>query len=239
MFNRVDTWQSLVAEVGEPTVESFNPARYGHVLAGLRDRGRRIYSPAYIVPNPQFGAKSKHDNHLRLLTMLLHDGTIDQLARAQNLRELYEILRRVPHCGPFLAFQFAADINYSRVSDGKEDEFVVPGPGAMDGIRKCFSSVPIGSEADVIMWTAETQGDHFRRLGLKFPELAGRPLQPVDCQNLFCEVGKYTRVSHPHVPANSGRMRIKQLFDATDRTPLLPLFIPPKWIASQGPSAPL
>jgi hypothetical protein len=59
VFNRVDTWESLVAEVGEPTVESFDPARYGRVLAALRDLGRRIYSPAYIVPNPQFGAEAK------------------------------------------------------------------------------------------------------------------------------------------------------------------------------------
>lgn len=230
VFNRVDTWESLVAEVGEPTVESFDPARYGRVLAALRDRGRRIYSPAYIVPNPQFGAEAKHDNHLRLLAKLLDNGSIDRLARAENLRELYNILRNVPSFGPFLAFQYAVDINYSSVTDSGEDGFVIAGPGAKDGIRKCFSSFPTGSENDVIMWLTETQEEHFRRLRLNFPPLAGRPLQPVDCQNLFCEVDKYTRVSHPHLTGNSARTRIKQVFEAVRSIPLPPLFIPPKWV---------
>jgi hypothetical protein len=56
VFNRIDTWDSLVAAVGEPTIESFDPVRYGRVLAELRGFGQRIYSPAYIVPNPPFGA---------------------------------------------------------------------------------------------------------------------------------------------------------------------------------------
>ncbi len=233
VFNRVDTWESLVAEVGEPTVESFDPGRYGRVLAALRDRGQHIYSPAYIIPNPHFGAEAKYDNHLRLLARLLDDGTIGRLVHARGLRELYEILRHVPSFGPFLAFQYAVDINYSSVTDSGEDGFVIAGPGAKDGIRKCFSSSPNGGETDVIMWLTETQEEHFRRLRLNFPLLAGRRLQPVDCQNLFCEVDKYTRVSHPHLTGNSGRTRIKQVFDPIGRTPLPPLFIPPKWVRSE------
>jgi hypothetical protein len=233
VFNRIVTWESLVAAVGEPTIEAFDSARYGRALTALRDRGRRIYSPAYIIPNPPFGAVTKHDNHLRLLARLLDDGTVDRLVRARSLRELYEILRYVPSFGPFLAFQYAIDVNYSSITDSGEDGFVVAGPGARGGIRKCFSSLPHGGETDVIMWVTDTQEAHFRRLGLNFPLLSGRRLQPVDCQNLFCEVDKYTRVSHPHLTGNRGRMRIKQVFDAIGRNPLPPLFIPPKWVGER------
>jgi hypothetical protein len=192
--------------------------------------------PCYLTPArsaPTRNIEAKHDNHLRLLAKLLDDGTIDLLAHAKNLHELYEILRNVPSFGPFLAFQYAVDINYSSVTDSGEDGFVIAGPGAKDGIRKCFSSSPNGGETDVIMWLTETQEDHFRRLRLNFPLLAGRRLQPVDCQNLFCEVDKYTRVSHPHLTGNSGRTRIKQGFEAIRRIPLPPLFIPPKWVTSE------
>jgi len=229
VFNRIDTWDSLVAAVGEPTIESFDPVRYGRVLAELRGFGQRIYSPAYIVPNPPFGAPAKHQNHLRMLGSMLDDGTIDRLITAGDLGALYQILRTVPSLGPFLAFQYAVDLNYSNITDTGEDSFVVPGPGEQRGLRKCFSTLPAGAETDAILWVAETQVEHFDRLNIKFCYLAGRPLQPIDIQNLFCEIDKYTRASHPHLTDHSNRVRIKQGFDPARRQPLPPLFIPPKW----------
>ena len=234
VFNRIDTWESLVAAVGEPTTARFDPAQYEAVLSDLRKSGRRIYSPAYIVPNPPFDAVAKHGNHLRLIAWLIERGVVDNLARAGSLRRLFEILQAVPSFGPFLAFQYAVDINYSAATVDGESGFVVAGPGAKDGLRKCFASLPAGSEHDAILWVAETQHDHFGRLGIEFPFLAGRALQPIDCQNLFCEVDKYARISHPHITGRSGRTRIKQVFEPTGREPLAPLFVPPKWTPGSG-----
>lgn len=234
VFNRISTWASLVAEVGEPTLDTFDPCSYGSVLACIRARGQRIYSPAYIVPNPPFGAAAKHENHLRMLAAMLEGGTIDRLTMAEDLPELFAALRSVPSIGPFLAFQYAVDINYSNVTAAGEEGFVVVGPGARDGLRKCFDALPAEHEAEAILWVADTQHEHFRRLGLPFEPLPGRTLQPIDCQNLFCEIDKYARVSHPHIPARSGRRRIKQGFTANNRDPLPAIFIPPKWRRSMG-----
>jgi hypothetical protein len=74
---------------------------------------------------------------------------------------------------------------------------------------------------------ADTQDKHFARLGLRFGGLRGRPLQLVDCQNLFCEVDKYARVVHPQVTGISGRTRIKQAY-RFDPSPMTAWF-PPKW----------
>jgi hypothetical protein len=74
---------------------------------------------------------------------------------------------------------------------------------------------------------ADLQKQEFERLGLDFQSLWGRPLQLIDCQNLFCEVDKYARVAHPQVAGKTGRVRIKQKFD-----PILDpinLFYPQKW----------
>lgn len=49
----------------------------------------------------------------------------------------------------------------------------------------------------------------------------------IDVQNLFCEVSKYTRVSHPHLGGLAGRTRIKQKFRPSG--PLEQPFYPPKW----------
>ena len=137
------------------------------------------------------------------------------------------LLRCYPGIGDFLAFQLIIDINYSTLINFDEMEFVVPGPGARDGIRKCFGPAADGIEADVIRWMADHQREQFDRLALTFSGLRGRPLQLIDCQNLFCEVDKYARVAHPHIAGHSGRTRIKQSFAPVVEP--VPAWFPPKW----------
>jgi hypothetical protein len=103
----------------------------------------------------------------------------------------------------------------------------VPGPGALDGIRKCFVDCGGLNEAELIKFMADRQERECERLGLSFRSLWGRPLQLIDCQNLFCEVDKYARVGHPEIEGLSGRSRIKQRFDP--KPSLLPPWYPPKW----------
>ena len=102
-----------------------------------------------------------------------------------------------------------------------------PGPGALDGIRKCFHDVGGLNKPEVIKFMADRQEREFERLGLTFRSLWGRRLQLVDCQNIFCEVDKYARVGHPEVQGVSGRSRIKQRFAPKPSLP--PPWYPPKW----------
>src|SRR3546814_2514500 len=72
------------------------------------------------------------------------------------------------------------------------------------------------------------QEEEFARLGLDFPGLFGRRLQPIDCQNLFCEISKYARVAHPEFPGINNRTQIKQNYhNSLQRIPA-PMF-PPRW----------
>src|SRR5207237_6008883 len=122
---------------------------------------------------------------------------------------------------------FVTDLNYSNLVDFSEMDFVKPGPGAKDGIRKCFADRGRWSDEALIKWTAETQDAQFERLGLEFRNLWGRPLQLIDCQNLFCEVGKYARVAHPNASGSSSRARIKQKFQPNVND--IRFWYPPKW----------
>jgi hypothetical protein len=74
---------------------------------------------------------------------------------------------------------------------------------------------------------ADSQDEHFARLGVRFNGLRGRRLQLIDCQNLFCEVDKYARVAHPGVAGISGRSRIKQRYTCLPQS--LSAWFPPKW----------
>jgi hypothetical protein len=191
--------------------------------------GRRLYSAAYIMPSPQLGQARKHANHLRLLERLLRDGTLERLIEAPSLDQLYRRLVDVQSFGPFLAFQFAIDLNYTSVFAFSEMDYVVAGPGARDGIAKCFESTMGLSAEQLIRAVAESATECLAQLGIQFPDLWGRPLQLIDCQNLFCEVGKYARVVHPELAGPSGRTQIKQKF-RQDPLGLDPRY-PPKWAA--------
>lgn len=228
LFNRVPTWQLLSMELGEPSWTDYSFSRYDRILGDAFARGARLYSAAYVMPPPKLGEARKHSNHLRLLELMMTNGLADQITSARSLRGVFEVLRSYPGVGNFLAYQYAIDLNYSTVIDHDEMEFVVAGPGARDGIRKCFGPASDGGESEIIRYMAEHQEEHFARLDLNFSGLRGRPLQLVDCQNLFCEVDKYARVAHPEIAGHSGRTRIKQLYrPASESVP--PAWFPPKW----------
>jgi len=233
-FNKISTWTALEAQVGLISWHSYSRANYLAALSELASTGP-IYSAAYVIPPPRLGAARKHENHLLLLERMMGDRLADRVVNAERLQDLYTSLLAYPSIGRFLAFQFAIDLNYSALTTFDEDEFVVAGPGAVDGIRKCFGTDSAGREDAIIRYMVESQEEHFERLGLSFDGLFGRRLHLIDCQNLFCEVDKYSRVVHPTVSGVSGRSRIKQRFRET-RLPISTTF-PPKWSVATPTSA--
>jgi hypothetical protein len=226
LFNRVETWELLENRVGPISWKEFDFDRYGSVLDEAFQSGRTLYSAAYIMPSPQFGSVRKHSNHLELLRVMMRDQAPLRISRATSMQTVYAILRSYQSLGDFLAFQFSIDLNYSGIINFSEMDFVVAGPGARSGIRKAFSDTAGLNEEDLIRAVAEFADREFERLGLSFRHLWGRPLQLIDCQNLFCEVDKYSRIAHPEFSAG-GRARIKQRFVAS-QVPLTQWY-PPKW----------
>lgn len=239
LFNRIDTWSLLVRAFGGVSFREFRFERYDELLSRTMAGGDRLYSAAYIMPAATgYPGPRKHSTHLRLLERMILDEVPERLAECRFMRDAFAMLRSYPMMGDFLAYQYVTDMNYSDVTAFEEMEFVVPGPGARDGIRKCFRSLGGLAEADVIRLVAERQELEFERLGLVFNSLWGRRLQLIDCQNVFCEVDKYARLAHPDILGLSGRTRIKQTYSPT----LDPIsyWYPPKWglnerIEREGP----
>ena len=229
LFNKIETWTLLEHELGPPTAADYRFERYDAVLTEAMRTGRRIYSAAYIMPSGRgaFGEAAKHGNHLRLLELMLAEELPARISEASTMQRGFELLRDYPTIGDFLAYQLVTDVNYSELADWPEMEFVVPGPGARDGLRKCFLDLGGLSEAEMIRFVADRQEAEFARLGLDFRSLWGRRLQLIDCQNLFCEVDKYARIVHPEVAGLSGRTRIKQKFVASPCP--VTYWYPPKW----------
>jgi len=165
-YNRVETWQLLCGRLGGmPSWEGYSFAAYDRVLGDAMSRGERVYSAAYIVPNPAFGEARKHGNHLRLIEHAMTTGLPGRVAGAAGLRQVYELLLGLPSLGPFLAYQYAVDLAYSAVTRANESQFVVAGPGALDGISKCVADTGGLPAADVIAWMLDTSRGALRAAG--------------------------------------------------------------------------
>ncbi len=228
VFNRIETWELLERELGRISLANYDFRRYDSTLTEAMLSGTRIYSAAYIMPSGgSTGGERKHRSHLRLIEQMVRDGVPSQLQQSGSMKRAFEILRSYPMIGNFLAYQFITDLNYSTLIDFSEMEFVVPGPGAKDGISKCFSDTGGLTHAELIRMMVDMQEEEFGRLELDFKSLWGRRLQLIDCQNLFCEVDKYARIAHPDVTGITGRTRIKQRY-RLNLHPLTYLY-PAKW----------
>ncbi len=228
-FNKIETWELLSSQLGSITFKDYSFRHYDPILSKAINHGERIYSAAYIMPSGGRSAspQRKHQMHLKLLERMMRDALPSRLSDASSMREAFTLLRAYPTIGDFLAYQYVTDLNYSNITNFSEMEFVVPGPGARDGIRKCFTDLGGFKEPDIIKMVTDTQQAEFERLGLNFKSLWGRPLQLIDCQNLFCEVDKYARVAHADIPGITGRVRIKQKYRPVKNA--FSVWYPPKW----------
>jgi len=227
LFNKVGTWNSLESKLGVIKLKNFNRGKYSNVLSTIRGQGKPIYGSAYILcANKVFGFEKKHDNHLALLEKVFSKSEkYKTLLNSKSLEKLFLNLKSFPLIGDFMAYQLAIDFNYSEVFNFDENDFTVAGPGALRGIKKCFVNINNKDSASVINHMVDNQDKEFKRLGIKFKNLWGRRLHSIDCQNLFCEVDKYTRVKYPKL--KSSRIKIKFKYKPLNEQ--ISYFYPPKW----------
>ena len=229
VFNKIETWELLKSKLTNIVYSDYSFKRYDKILTDAISSSTRIYSAAYIMPS---GGKSsphskKHRMHLDLIDKMIREELPERIADSKNMRDAFELIKEYPTIGDFLAYQYVTDINYSTLTDFSERDFVVPGPGAKSGIKKCFQATGGLTEAEIIKLVTEEQDNEFERLGLNFKDLWGRPLQYIDCQNLFCETDKYARVAHPEIQGQANRTRIKQKFTSSPKK--IEYWYPPKW----------
>lgn len=226
IFNRIDTWEYLQSCVDEVGVATLLSGQLDEALMALPPK-RAIYNAAYIMPPPRSGLGAKFRRHLALLRQMVSDKAHYRIKASPSMGAAFTVLASYESIGPFLGYQFMIDLNYTAHLSFSEDEFVMAGPGALRGIRKCFSDPGDYSPSDIIRWVAEQQHEAFTERNLNWHDLWGRPLKLIDTQNLFCEVDKYTRAARPDLSALAPGSRIKQRY-APAVAPLTAWF-PPKW----------
>lgn len=175
LFNKIETWKYLESQLKDIRYESFIYNLYNQLLDDYMRKGNIVYSNAYMMPSAtKFGQERKHANHLLLLEYMMKDNLLEKVVDCTSLEELYLLLLSYPSFGKFLAFQYAIDINYSNLTNFSENDFIVAGPGAIDGISKCFSNYQEFSMEYIIEYVTEKQEEEIEKYNLNFKSLWGQ-----------------------------------------------------------------
>ena len=225
-FNRLDTWQHLIDQLGELNTKDLLGYRVDQALEMIAGQ-RPIYNPAYIMPPPDWLDGPKFKRHLELIRHLIKEKVHCRIQASPSMESAFKILRNYRSIGDFLAYQLIIDLNYSSHLKFEEDEFVIAGPGARRGLRKCFSETNGLTDSQLIRWTAKRQDKEFSQRNLPWTNLFGRRLQLIDIQNIFCEVDKYTRLTQPELSKLVPGKRPKQFYRPLGK-PMSAKF-PKKW----------
>jgi hypothetical protein len=226
-FNLISTWQWIEKHFFPVMLEGFELDRYVQVFDQLRQQERSIYNTAYNAGRVQGPYPDKHGNHLLALKQAEQSGLFQRILEAQSLRRVANLIQDIPGVGSWLAYQYSVDLNYTPHINFSENDYVVCGPGAKSGITKCYGDIPSSGYEDAVRHMVDSQDWLPAQYGYDFKDLFGRPLHLIDCQNIFCELEKYSRVSHPHLSGKHKTVRFRFAYDPTK--PNIRPFFPPKW----------
>ena len=122
LFNKIESWEALVERLGQIRYANYSYQEYSSILEEVKKSGMPIYSSAYIMASGKnaFGYAFKHQNHLKLLEKIIGSKLHERVSSFATMEELYSRLKEYPSIGPFLAYQYAIDINYSELTHFSE-----------------------------------------------------------------------------------------------------------------------
>lgn len=228
VFNNIQTWEYIQNNYGNIYIENFDYKKISLLLT-KRNRNNAIFNGAYIMTASSHKYRHHTYKHKRWLNMidkeLINGRKLEKLLESKSMSEAYDILKSCTFIGPFLAYQYVIDLNYSNVINFSENSFVKAGIGAIRGIKKCFIDVNNKSYEYIIQHTHENIEKYSERYEYSFDTLFGRPATLIDLQNCFCETDKYLRVKKPEL--NLCNTRIKQKYKKNKN--VINYTFPEKW----------
>lgn len=232
---RTEVWKHVQADLGGyPTFEQLDD-----VLESMKDyrgetkitqRGqearnnpgekrtfqRSVFTGAYLVfPQTHDRGSDKLESIIGLTKRLFTPGSaqdcVIDFVVAEKQADRFKALRRNKGVADFMSMQILTDWGYTEhCGEDREDEFIVPGPGAKKGAAVIDPSL---KAEQVVRWAqmAIHGSPDCPKLGDRLPSL-------MDVQNCLCEFSKYVRFAggspsryQPYRPAHPGVQSVPQL----------------------------
>jgi hypothetical protein len=212
IFNLTTTWELLCRKLWEePLLSNWDPDDYADILTTAHKGGEKIFSSAYMLwadrrEGSIRGPGSKTRMWLNTLDKMLRDNVPGSIVSANTYEHAVKVLSGYDGIQDFTAQQYATDFSYTRWFQPTDSEtFILPGPGSIDGIAKCFGRVFDKEDCSIIIQLMRLNGGELSQIatGKEPPNLRSlgvdRPMDLIDYQSAFCEVDKYSRVAHPEL----------------------------------------
>lgn len=231
IFNNIQTWEYLKKNYGGIGIKDFDYKRMSSLLT-VRKANNTIFNGAYIMTassRKYSDLTYKHERWLKMVDKeIINENKINKILDSKSMSEVYGILKSCTFIGPFLAYQYTIDLNYSNIINFDENSFVKAGIGAIRGIKKCFIDANGKSDEYIIQYTYENIEKYRERYEYSFKTLFNREPTLIDIQNCFCETDKYLRVRLPKLNINNNR--IKQMYKKNGNA--INYVFPKKWCLS-------
>ncbi len=238
-FNKIETWELLRDHFGDIRY-NMNFLDISEYLDNLDSE--ILYGNAYMMASltrsdpilKRFNIEkgcSKKNTYMKIWNgSLKKENEMTNILNSKCLEHLNENLSNIVGVGLFLAMQYAIDLNYSDVFNFDENEFIVPGPGSLRGMDRCFEGQKNQKDyVEILKWVQCNLENLLHEKGYDVKFLPNRKPTLIDIQNCFCETDKYLRGIGSVQEGVSGK-RIKQKFKESSKK--IEYFFPPKWNVS-------
>lgn len=188
---RFVNWHETAEELGFPV--PWNKRRFTSKLQKRKDRGKKIYSGAYMISTHGV-RQEKHIYLANSLSMIWRKRKELRYKEGERLEDFHERLMNCFDVGSFVAAQVVADIKYTdRCKDAPDWwTFAASGPGSRRGLNR-VTRHPVNDPWKEYEWKP-TLTALLAEITPMIKE-AGMPrLHAQDLQNCLCEFDKYERV---------------------------------------------
>jgi hypothetical protein len=199
---RVEVWRHLREKLGRyPNVTDLEDVRrIWKEYRGEPHFKKSVFTGAYLVfPQSSTPGTDKLDSIIDLTIRLFDEGQVSyDFLMADTQLERFSSLRRNKGVADFMSMQILTDWGYTpNCGEDREDEFVVPGPGARKGAAALDAKADASS---VLEWAVSAVRSWPESPRLRTPGTQLRMPSYMDVQNTLCEFSKYVRFAEKPVP---------------------------------------
>eukprot|EP01083_Nonionella_stella_P011526 32715_1 len=199
VYNKINTMN----EIGLQDIEHFVPAKLERSLRQIVANNQTVFTNAFVVPSYRFvDPNNKYDKIGRtcvLFERMTHEipHLCEHVLAQKNSEETYKALLKLPGLGKFLAYQICVDVGYWNKDVFDENEFVVAGPGAINGLKRIFEDRKGLTYGECIQYLCDIQEDRLLEQGCDmnslFEDRKDKCLNLMAMQNCLCEISKYLK----------------------------------------------
>lgn len=218
-FNKTGFFESIGGFIDD--INTFSFWEWEKRLDDAISRGVGLYNPAYLVTGkgqtkkypefygePDYRSSDKHIQHLAIIRELIEgvkgsilNSPVSLLYGTKRAGYIFSVIRRIPHMGPFLAYEVYCDLVLGKFIPCTEDDFVNIGPGCEWGFKLMLGidGWLTAKEAEwFCIWLRDNQmfNESMYEIFAKTPGIVyeKKPMTLRSIEHSGCEYRKYMRL---------------------------------------------